>query len=91
MGDIVKAYLSINGTVVVTADHGNIEEMINLETGEIHTEHTTHPVPFIIVNKNLKRNLKLRKNGSLSNIAPTILSLLDVKKSKKMRGKSLLV
>jgi len=91
LGDIVKAYLSINGTVVVTADHGNIEEMINLETGEIHTEHTTHSVPFIVVNKNLKRNLKLRKNGSLSNIAPTILSLLDVKKGKKMRGKSLLV
>jgi len=90
LGDIVKAYLSINGTVVVTADHGNIEEMINLETGEIHTEHTTNLVPFIIVNKNIKKSLKLRKNGSLSNIAPTILDLLKIKKSRKMKAKSLL-
>ncbi len=96
LGDIIKAYLSLNGTVIVTADHGNIENMINLDTGEIHTEHTTNPVPFIIVNKNItkcpkgKNNLKLRKNGSLSNIAPTVLSLLDIKKSRKMRGKSLI-
>jgi len=91
LGKIIKAYLSVNGTVVVTADHGNIEKMVNLDTGEIHTEHTTNPVPFIIVNKNSKKKLELRKNGSLCDIAPTILSLLNVKKSRKMKGRSLLV
>lgn len=90
LGDIVKAYLSQNGTIIVTADHGNIERMINLETEEIHTEHTTNPVPFIIINKNSKKNIKLRKNGSLSDIAPTVLSLLKIKKSRKMKGKSLI-
>ena len=72
---IVEAYLSINGTVVITADHGNIEKMINLETNEIYTEHTTNPVPFMIINSNLKLTKKLRDNGALSNIAPTILRL----------------
>ena len=95
LGDIVKAYLSVDGTIIVTADHGNIEKMINLETGEIHTEHTTNPVPFIVINKNNTKcpegkKIKLRKNGSLCDIAPTVLSLLDIKKSRKMKGKSLL-
>jgi len=90
LGKIIKAYLDIAGTVMVTADHGNIEEMINLATGEIDTEHSTNQVPFIIVNKQL-RQVKLRSGGVLGDIAPTILELLDYKKPKEMTGKSLII
>lgn len=87
---IIKAYLSVNGTVVLTADHGNIEEMINLKTGEIYTQHTTNKVPFVIVNKKLQNKIKLRKGGSLGDIVPTVLELLKIKKPSAMRGKSLI-
>lgn len=89
LAKIVKAYLKKKGTVLITADHGNIEGMINLETGEIDTEHSTNPVPFILVSDSLKSK-KLKTDGSLSDIAPTILELVDVKKPKEMTGKSLI-
>ena len=89
VGRIIKAYLAVNGTVIVTADHGNIEKMINLDSGEIYTEHSTNPVPFIIVNKRLRKR-KLKKKGILGDIAPTILKILDQKKPKEMKGKSLI-
>ncbi len=89
LGKIVNAYLRKGGTVVITADHGNIEEMINLKTGEVDTEHSTNPVPFLVVNDKMKK-MKLKKNGSLSDVAPTILELLGVKKPKEMTGRSLI-
>lgn len=89
LADIVKTYLQSGGTLLVTADHGNIEEMINLETGEIDTEHSTNQVPFILVSDKLK-NTKLRDRGVLGDIAPTILDLLGKEKSKLMKGKSLI-
>ena len=91
LGEIVKEYLKVNGTILVTADHGNIEEMINLKTGEIDTEHSTNQVPFILVNKSLGNKIKLREKGKLSDIAPTILELLKIKKPKEMTGKSLMI
>lgn len=84
---IVKTYLAKKGVVVITADHGNIEKMINLKTGEIYTEHTTNKVPFIVVGA---PNIKLKKSGSLRDIAPTILDLLEIKKPKLMTGRSLI-
>ncbi|MEI6596647.1 MAG: 2,3-bisphosphoglycerate-independent phosphoglycerate mutase [bacterium] len=90
LGKIVEAYLRVGGTVLVTADHGNIEEMINLKTGEIDTEHSTSQVPFIAVNKNMGNKIKLRSGGLLSDIAPTILELLGLEKPKEMAGKSLI-
>jgi 2,3-bisphosphoglycerate-independent phosphoglycerate mutase len=87
---IVDAYLKKGGTVMITADHGNIEEMINLKTGEVDTEHSTYPVPFILVNKKLK-NKKLKSGGSLCDIAPTILSIVGKKKPSIMGGKSLII
>ncbi len=91
---LVKIYREVlknNGTLIMTADHGNAEEMLNLKTGEIDTEHSTNPVPFIIVNKNIKKNFcRLRKEGVLGDIAPTILDLLKVKKPKEMTGQSLI-
>jgi 2,3-bisphosphoglycerate-independent phosphoglycerate mutase len=86
---ITEAYLKKEGTIIITADHGNIEGMINLETGEIDTEHSANPVPFILVNKKLK-NTKLRRDGSLCNIAPTILKLLNLKKPGEISAESLI-
>ncbi|MEA3398124.1 MAG: 2,3-bisphosphoglycerate-independent phosphoglycerate mutase [Patescibacteria group bacterium] len=91
LGKIVKAYLSVNGTIVVAADHGNIEKMINLSTGELYTQHTTNHVPMIIVNKKLKNKLKLANSGILGDIAPTILKIVGVKKPREMTGKSLIL
>lgn len=90
LGEIIKAYSRAGGTVMVTADHGNIEEMINLRTGEIDTEHSTNRVPFIVVNKNLANKVKLRSDGILGDIAPTILKLLGLPKPKEMTGQSLI-
>jgi len=80
----------MNGTVLVTADHGNIEEMVNLKTGEIDTEHTSNPVPFVLVNKSLPGKAKLRSGGILGDVAPTILELLGIAEPKEMTGKSLI-
>ncbi len=73
---LVDAILKVNGVAVVIADHGNAEYMIDEEGNKV-TSHTTNPVPFILVSKP-KMDIKLRKNGGLANIAPTILELLDV-------------
>ncbi len=89
LGRIVETYLKINGTVVVTADHGNIEKMINLDTDEVYTEHTTNMVPFVFVNNKINKNIKLKKSGSLCDIAPTILKVLGIEKTGEMTGKSL--
>ncbi len=86
LGKIAQAVLAKSGTLIVTADHGNIEEMINLKTKEIDTEHSTNLVPFIIVS-NKKYNLV--KTGALANIAPTILQILNINKPKLMTAKSL--
>jgi 2,3-bisphosphoglycerate-independent phosphoglycerate mutase len=87
---LVDRFLDLKGTVLITADHGNIEKMVNLETGEKYTEHTTNKVPFILINNQLKNLIKL-KNGSLSDVSPTILDFLGLKKPKGMTGKSLIV
>ncbi|RMD58972.1 2,3-bisphosphoglycerate-independent phosphoglycerate mutase [Candidatus Parcubacteria bacterium] len=90
VGKIVQAYLKKNGTVMITADHGNIEEMIKLKTDEIDTEHSTNKVPFMLINKNLKK-IKLRLGGGkLGDVAPTILDLLDIPKPTEMSGKTLI-
>jgi len=91
LAKIYKAILKRNGTIIITADHGNAEEMVNLKSGEIDTEHSTALVPFLIGNKNINKSLcQLRKEGVLGDIAPTILDLLKIKKPKEMTGKSLL-
>jgi 2,3-bisphosphoglycerate-independent phosphoglycerate mutase len=87
---IVEAYLAKNGTVIITADHGNIEGMINLKTGEVDTEHSVCPVPFILANKQFK-NARLRSGGSLCDIAPTILEIIGKKKPSAMGGDSLII
>jgi 2,3-bisphosphoglycerate-independent phosphoglycerate mutase len=87
---ITEAALKNNATLIITADHGNIEYMRNLETGEKITEHTSNPVPFIIIDKNLKKTSKFKKNGVLGNVAPIILKLFGESKPKAMTKDSLI-
>jgi 2,3-bisphosphoglycerate-independent phosphoglycerate mutase len=64
--------------LIITADHGNIEYMYNSKTGEVITEHTTNPVPFIVISSRVAKSRGLKKNANLGNIAPTIVKLLGV-------------
>lgn len=75
--------------IIITADHGNAEEMINLKTGEIETNHTINPVPFILINS-FKRKINLKDGGKLADVAPTILDLMNLNKPKEMTGQSLI-
>lgn len=70
------------GECIIIADHGNIEEMFD-EEGTVLTKHTTNKVPFILVSEKNK-NVKLKNDGSLANVAPTILQLLNIEKPKTM-------
>ena len=88
VGELIGCVQSSGGFAMITADHGNAEMMIDLKTKEIMTAHTKNPVPCIIVDKKLKG--KSMKSGTLSDVAPTLLSLLGIKKPKEMTGKNLL-
>ena len=87
LGKIKKAVMEVNGVLFVTADHGNAEKMLDLETGEIYTEHTSNPVPFILVES--KKTVGRLKRGKLGDVAPTILRFLGLKRAKEMKGKAL--
>lgn len=86
---VVDKVLTKNGTIMITADHGNCEMMISPETGSPFTAHTTNLVPFILVGEKYI-NHKLRSGCSLRDIAPTMLSLLGIEIPPQMTGKSLL-
>jgi 2,3-bisphosphoglycerate-independent phosphoglycerate mutase len=81
---IVEKVHSAGGTVMITSDHGNCDQMGD-ETSP-HTAHTTNPVPFLL----LKKGIKLRKGGILADVAPTVLDLLGIKKPDEMTGISLI-
>jgi 2,3-bisphosphoglycerate-independent phosphoglycerate mutase len=85
---IYSAVKQHGGAMIVTADHGNAEMMIDPGTGGPHTAHTTNPVPLIVITENGKR-FSLRKDGALQDIAPTILKLMGLDQPKEMTGKSL--
>ncbi len=89
MGEIVKAVLKKGGTIIVTADHGNCEQMIEPKTGGIHTAHTTYDVELILVDNQFKGG-ELRTGGRLADIAPTVLRLLGLAQPIEMTGDSLL-
>ncbi len=87
VGKVVEAILSHNGTMLITADHGNCEQMIDYKTGEPHTAHTTNPVPLILVSEN--ESLKI-KEGKLADLAPTMLEILGIEQPAEMTGESIL-
>ena len=74
--------------MIITADHGNAEMMIDPVTGGPHTYHTTNPVPFIVVTPN-GRPFQLRQGGSLRDIAPTLLGICSLPKPAEMTGQDL--
>lgn len=90
LGIISKTLESIGGGMIITSDHGNAEEMINLRTGKIDTEHNLTPVPALFVFNELKGQNKQLPQGLLADIAPTILSALQIPKPSTMTGRSLL-
>ena len=85
---IEKAVRQKGGAMLVTADHGNAEMMIDPATGGPHTAHTTNPVPFIVVSEN-GQQFSLKPDGSLRDISPTILGMLELPKPKEMTGQDL--
>ncbi|MFZ4965863.1 2,3-bisphosphoglycerate-independent phosphoglycerate mutase [Pseudomonas sp. Mn2068] len=87
VGRIVEALDKVGGEALITADHGNVEQMEDESTGQAHTAHTTEPVPFIYVGK---RELKVREGGVLADVAPTMLKLLGLKQPEEMTGTSIL-
>ena len=89
VGKIVKVIEEKKGNLIITADHGNAEQMIDYKTGEPHTAHTTNPVPIILVSANPE--YKLKENGKLADLAPTMLDLMGIEQPKEMTGESLLV
>ena len=89
VGKAVDAVKEVDGALFICADHGNAEKMIDYETGEPHTAHTTNPVPFILVNA--EPDMKLREGGCLADIAPTLLEIMGLEQPKEMTGKSLIV
>lgn len=91
---LIDKVLEKKGCLLITADHGNVEEMINLRNGEIDTEHSLNPVPFWLVSEDDYSQDKLVEDfqisGMIMDITPTILELLNIKKNPKMSGESLL-
>ena len=88
LGRIVPKVLELGGACIITADHGKVEEMGSAASGKVITEHTKNPVPVIFIHPSLKP--ATIPMGTLADVAPTILSLLDVPQPADMAGKNLL-
>ncbi|MBI4132794.1 MAG: 2,3-bisphosphoglycerate-independent phosphoglycerate mutase [Candidatus Sungbacteria bacterium] len=100
VGRLQEAVLARNGVLIITGDHGNVEQKIHPFSGEAVTEHTTNPVPFYLIGKGFERarpldrasvlEAKAAVDGILTDVAPTILELMQLPKPAEMTGKSLL-
>lgn len=99
LNEVVSEVLGCDGTVFVTADHGNAEELLTFPAstffyttsqGTVNTEHSNNPVPFIVINKELTGNPRVLPKGSLANVAPTILAFMGVEIPPVMTGQNLL-
>lgn len=90
LGEIANLVLTFDGVLLITADHGNAEELVNPHTGEIDTEHSSNPVPFIAISKRLTGRSITLTSGILADIAPTVLSLLGISIPTQMSGRNLL-
>ena len=90
VGRVVEATLAIGGGLLITADHGNAEQLIDYETGKPFTAHTTYPVPLYLVVPQLAQ-VRLRNDGILADVAPTILDILGIAQPKDMTGRTLIL
>ena len=102
VGKIVNLVLAKEGISFITADHGNAEELFNMQTGMIDKEHSANPVPFLIIGKDYEgKSLSLpdapggdlsllQPQGMLSDVAPTILKVMNLEKPSEMVGRSLI-
>jgi 2,3-bisphosphoglycerate-independent phosphoglycerate mutase len=88
LGWITKSIRQARGITLITADHGNAEQMLDLKTGQPHTAHTNNPVPFHLIDED-SRGLKLREGGALEDVAPTMLGLLGIEQPAEMTGRDL--
>jgi 2,3-bisphosphoglycerate-independent phosphoglycerate mutase len=89
VGEVVEFIKEVDGQLFICADHGNAEMLVDYETGEPFTAHTTNPVPFILVNAD--PSYKLREGGVLADIVPTLIELMGMEQPEEMTGKSLLI
>lgn len=89
LGQVITAVRAAGGAVMIVGDHGNAEQMIDPDTGEPHTAHTSNPVPCLLVDDS-RRNASLR-DGILADVAPTLLEILGLEKPPEMDRESLLV
>lgn len=103
VGDLVNAILGVGGICLITADHGNAEELINLQTGEVDKEHSTNPVPFIVVGRRWEGQTLtggvdsfgsdlsvITPSGMLADISPTILKIMEIDQPQEMTGSALI-
>ncbi|WP_298906303.1 2,3-bisphosphoglycerate-independent phosphoglycerate mutase [uncultured Psychrobacter sp.] len=88
IGRVETAVRAAGGNMLITADHGNCEQMQDYESGQVHTQHTTEHVPLIYIGE---QSVTVRSGGKLSDIAPTILALMDIEQPDEMTGENLLV
>jgi 2,3-bisphosphoglycerate-independent phosphoglycerate mutase len=89
IGRVAEAVKKQRGVLIITADHGNCELMIDPKSGQPHTAHTLNPVPLVYVN-DADRNAKIRGGGRICDVAPTMLEIMGIEVPKAMTGKSLL-
>ena len=89
VGEIVNFIKEVDGQLFICADHGNAEMLIDPESGDPFTAHTTNPVPFILVNAD--PSYKLRENGVLADIVPTLIDIMGLEQPAEMTGKSLII
>ena len=90
VGEIVKEVYHKGGVVIISADHGNAEELINNTTGEVDTEHSIYPVPLIVVGQQFTNQSVMLPTGILADIAPTILKIMGIPKPETMTGRALI-
>jgi 2,3-bisphosphoglycerate-independent phosphoglycerate mutase len=90
LDQVYRAVRQRGGSILVTADHGNAEMMIDPATGGPHTAHTTNPVPLIVISEDAK-GFSLKPDGALQDLSPTMLGMLGFPQPKEMTGHDLRV
>jgi 2,3-bisphosphoglycerate-independent phosphoglycerate mutase len=90
VGKVVDAVLQMGGKAIVTADHGNADQMVDPVTGEPFTAHTTNPVPMLVIDPAQPKHA-LATGGRLCDLSPTLLQMMGLPQPKEMTGKSLLL